>query len=174
MRLWHCWATGRWGVDELRAVLPEVYVNRAVYRGDILGPRRWFHLFRAAGFLSDGGAEKPAKPMTIYRGCRWDRVRRLSWTTDVAVAASFACANSLSVGLGRDAPEYLCQGLVFEAVVHPRHVLAAFGSKSEAEVVVSPFAPPLRTARHHPWSPEWEALADARCALVAGAFEASA
>jgi hypothetical protein len=64
----------------------------------------------------------------IYRGCEEGRVRGLSWSTDPAVARGFAfgkrCRNS--------APT------LAEAVIPKGHILGAFASRTEAEIVPDP------------------------------------
>jgi hypothetical protein len=54
-------------------------------------PDIWAELFRTAGYTHDGQpATPPTEPITVYRGCTPDGREGISWTSDLAVARSFA------------------------------------------------------------------------------------
>ncbi len=54
-------------------------------------PDIWAGLFRTAGYTHDGQpATPPTEPITVYRGCTPDGRAGISWTSDLAVARSFA------------------------------------------------------------------------------------
>ena len=66
--------------------------------------------------------------VTVYRGVtsyNADNVRALSWTLDEEVAEWFS-------------ERFDEDGTVYQANIHKNHVLAYFGGRNEAEVVVDP------------------------------------
>lgn len=126
--LWWWWECASLPGAHLRALLPGVWVG-AEWPAQ-LGKKRWLAMFEATGFVSDRpGAQVPESALTIYRGALGGRVRGLSWTTDLERARWFAERIKL---LGRT------DAAVVAAEVHPRHVLATFDGRQEAEVVVKP------------------------------------
>jgi hypothetical protein len=157
-------------VDDLRALLPELWVGWNIHQTSGLSTKEWFRLFKAAGFVTDGPA-RPAEPITIYRGADYTRVRQLAWTTDLDTAAWFAwiiCERREQWGTDLAAEPWFAPA-VWEATVEPRHVLAMFNERLEHEIVVSPYCPPLRRHRvtRHPWGPAFESGAQRVSAHIA-------
>jgi len=62
----------------------------------------WVKLFRSAGYTHDGlPAAPPTQPITVYRGCTPDGLKGMSWTSDLAVARTFAHGRLRGRALGR-------------------------------------------------------------------------
>lgn len=101
----------------------------------------WVRLFKATGYLSDG-APAPTEPVTLYRGARNLRWRRMSWTTDPDCAHGFA-----------EWLDFNDAGLVFRALVPPRAVLGRYDGRGESEVIVNPFLLRLRHESEPPTGP---------------------
>jgi len=106
--------------------------------------------------LRAAGAPLPGPgPFTVYRGVagrgRQRRVRGLSWTSSVHVAARFTRRSGL-FGLPDPA--------VFQLTVDERHVLAYFNGRGEQEFLVSYDSYPAHRARRCLDGPELERLAD--------------
>ncbi|MFF7763115.1 hypothetical protein [Streptomyces griseorubiginosus] len=86
----------------------------------------WRRLFYAAGFTVDGHpAERPAEPLTLYRGSVPERRTDWSWTRNRAVAERFAAGIH-----GRR------EGLIWVCQVPPARMLAINTERDEDEVVV--------------------------------------
>src|ERR1700678_1315426 len=111
--LFSLWRKRRLEREHLRAVLLDVWrcgERTAAWRS-------WRSMFRTAGFLSDGGAPRPRRPMTLYRGCMPGGHRGFSWTPYRWRAEIFA--NHWFVQ-GRAATP----GRVYKAEIDPRDILA--------------------------------------------------
>lgn len=86
----------------------------------------WRWLFDVAGFTVDGKrAQRPAEPLTLYRGSVPERCDDWSWSRDIKVAEKFAAGSA-----GRP------PGRLWVCTVPPAHMLAANGYRDEDEVVV--------------------------------------
>lgn len=120
------WEEGVLTTEELRGLLPHVW-SMAEWPEQHLSRRDWLAMFSEAGFASDSGHEAPTEPLTIFRGCSYERRRGMSWTTDLEQAEWFAARLV-----------WVAAGNVYEATVPPVAVLALVGGRSEAEVVVNP------------------------------------
>jgi hypothetical protein len=63
----------------------------AEYPESSLEAYTWADLFRTADYTHDGHpAIPPTEPITVYRGCTPNGWEGMSWTSDLAVARSFA------------------------------------------------------------------------------------
>jgi len=78
--------------------------------------RVWRAMFRCAGFLSDG-AERPKRPVTVYRGCTPRGRGGLAWTSDRGLADHFA-------DYWFKSRQAKVRGNVYKARVKPKDVLA--------------------------------------------------
>ncbi len=88
----------------------------------------WRDLIRAEGFTRDGvPAERPKKPLTLYRGAAVGRHRSLSWTTDRAVAMRWATSEGQKSHVWRLWAIDECP---------PDAMLAMWNGRHEAEVIV--------------------------------------
>ncbi len=82
-----------------------------------------------AGFVTDrAGVERPAAPLTVYRGGSLFPPRGVCWTTDPVIARFFAYRFGT---VGR---------AVFTAMVPPHGVLGLFFERNESEVLVNPLS----------------------------------
>lgn len=109
------------------AAVPVMAWAQAGFPEDTVGCGRWREWFGAVGFAAeDGPAERPDKPVTLYRGCARDAVLRMAWTTRPAVAWWFAHGHLV----GR------MSGQVWAATVAPEYVLACL--RACGEYVVDP------------------------------------
>ena len=90
----------------------------------------WLGMFAVAGFTINGKlAKKPDHPVTLYRGTIPSRARRMSWTSDLAVAEKFAKV----IRAIRD------PGKVYETVAPPSALLCINNDdRDEAEHVIDP------------------------------------
>lgn len=111
--------------DTVAALVGEVW-SSAEYPDRELDHDTWRWLFAIAGFTIDGeAAERPAEPLTLYRGAVPERRADWSWSRDRAVAEQFAA------GLrGRGA------GRLWVCTVPPESMLAVNTGRDEDEVVV--------------------------------------
>jgi hypothetical protein len=128
--LYQAWTLGLIDVAQLGPALAHAWVMSHAPRF-LVNQATWARLFRAAGYVTDeADLPLPTEPITVFRGASiHDRGRGMAWTEDVGVAITFAQTGARRSGtIGR----------VFRSIVPPRHVLARFGSRKEAEVVVSP------------------------------------
>lgn len=86
----------------------------------------WRWLFDVAGFTADGKpADRPAEPLTLFRGSVPERRTDWSWTRTRAVAERFAAGIR-----GRG------EGRLWVCTVPPSHMLAVNTGRDEDEVVV--------------------------------------
>lgn len=83
------------------------------------------HLPELESFFYSGLPDK----VTIYRGCSLKRLRGLSWTTDLAVAAGFALGHR---GIATPSP------VVAQAVVSKVELLCVHTGRQESEVLIDP------------------------------------
>lgn len=140
---------GRIGRNDGPALLFDLYLSRTLdlSRPDMAGvvadiwssaeyPLRalsaadWVYFFQRNGYSHDGhAADRPAKPVVLYRGCARAARFGMSWTSDVEMARRFAYG-----GLRGREP-----GQVYTATVAPEHLLAYIGDRSrgESEYVVA-------------------------------------
>lgn len=111
----------------LAAVVGVVWAD-ASYPDRVLSRGAWLELFTAAGYTVDGvSADRPCRPLVLYRGSVEARRSDWSWTDDVEVARRFADGR---LGIRPD-------GRVWTAVVEPRRLLARTTSRDESEYVVN-------------------------------------
>ncbi|MCV7221603.1 hypothetical protein [Mycolicibacterium elephantis] len=90
----------------------------------------WVDLFTEAGYTHNTApAERPAHPVTVYRGCHPERRFGMSWTADHEQARWFAARN-LGGGVGN----------VYKVTAQPGWLLAYIGDKvrGESEYVIDP------------------------------------
>ena len=115
----------------LRAILINVW-NGAEFPEVQLGQKQSITFFRQAGYLTDCKLPRPTAPLSVYRGCTRQMVKRMSWTTRLETARFFAKYRQDRYG----APE----GFVYSAEVAPDGVLATSydGRPGEDEVIVDP------------------------------------
>jgi hypothetical protein len=101
----------------------------AEYPQDSLPRRFWLEMFRVADYTAGSRpAERPSASVILWRGCQPGRQRRMSWTSDRAVAERFARA-----GIRGRLP-----GIVYRTDARPSALLCANTSRNESEVVVDP------------------------------------
>jgi hypothetical protein len=100
--------------------------SSAEYPNQDLDRDTWRWLFDVAGFTVDGkAAERPAKPVELWRGSVPERSSDWSWSTDREVAQRFADG-----GRGR------LPGHLYRLVAPPEALLCANTERGEAEYVV--------------------------------------
>ncbi len=134
------WECGLLSIDDLRHVLPGVWVS-AEFPVRAIGERAWLRMFKTAGYVyclsSDAGVfisgHDPSKPPTcdleVYRGARLQtRGRGMSWSLDREKAQWFAERWAI----------WRVPAGVFAFTAPPRAVLAMFNDRAEQEVVVNP------------------------------------
>lgn len=87
----------------------------------------WRRLFALAGYTVDGKpAERPTKPLTLWRGSVTERRADWSWTDNREVAENYA-----------DPTHYRRpEGVVWQATVEPWRLLARNTERNEHEYVV--------------------------------------
>jgi hypothetical protein len=101
----------------------------AEYPQDSLPRRFWLEMFRAADYTAGSRpAQRPPASVILWRGCQLGRQRRMSWTSDRAIAERFATA-----GIRGRLP-----GVVYRTEAKPSALLCANESRNESEVVVDP------------------------------------
>jgi hypothetical protein len=120
--------------------LPEIIAN--IWTRDDspttgLSESGWLEIFRAAGFFTypplavrrpDGSAarlERPAAPVTLYRGSTADRMLRMSWTSEPAMAEQLGIRHTFYD------PTFL-----YQATAAPDAVLAYLERRAEGWTVV--------------------------------------
>jgi hypothetical protein len=120
------WFGKQISAETLAAVVGRVW-QMAEYPDSCLPHTVWRHLFAAAGFTVDGvPAERPPGPIELWRGTVPQRRRDWSWTTDRAVAETFAFGHVRRRPTGR-----------LYRVLAPAHaLLCANTERDEAEYVV--------------------------------------
>jgi hypothetical protein len=138
--LWDAAASGDLPRGEVAAVVATAWCM-AEWPERALSPRAaWLALFQAAGFTIDGKpAERPAGPLTLYRGCTRGRVRGLAWTTDREMAGWFARRYGDFAG-DPSYPEFR-PAFVYTTVAPSAALLCIPGTAgrfSEHEVVINP------------------------------------
>ena len=107
----------------LRAILQEAWGMPDFPLATV--PRRtWILWFRRAGFISDKALSSAERPLRVYRGCEPRYLRGMSWSPDLATATWFA--NRTQTLFGRAAS-------IFEGIVQPRGILAAWNARGDAE-----------------------------------------
>lgn len=101
--------------------------SMAEYPDSALGHETWRRMFADAGFTSEGEiAERPTRPVRLYRGSIADRRADWSWTDDLSVAQKYAAG-----GLAGRPPSQ-----VWSVVAPPQHLLAWNDGRKESEYVV--------------------------------------
>jgi len=117
---------GPFSTPELAAALTRVWSGDGKV-SSMLSLDCWRLLFTKAGYAQDGvPAERPAKPICLYRGATVDGKLGMSWTSDLATARFFT--------IPTDGDE----GTIWTAVFEPEHLLAHITARDEAEFVVDP------------------------------------
>ena len=113
----------------LREVLATIWIGVESPSRSGVAKARVVRMFRAAGFLSDNPTitTPPPEGLTIYRGCHPQYRLGLSWTTDQVKARWFAQRFGSIINTQ-----------LYRAQVSGRRILAMFGGRKEAEVVVNP------------------------------------
>lgn len=136
-RLYNAWTAGQISLGSLRNTLADAW-TRDDEPITHLDHDLWLEMFRAAGWLKvPTNLDNLVYPLTIYRGSTEERARRMSWTTNRAVAAEHVKRHKQH-GNAR----------VYEAVVGADAVLAYLNTGHECEVIVDPdkLGPIERTA----------------------------
>lgn len=112
----------------ITAVTSDVW-SSAEYPQDWLSQADWLDLFDVAGFTIDGcRANRPKKPVTLWRGCVPRLRRRMSWTSDQELAEKFASAGFR----GRPA------GGVYRTTASPQAIFCInHASRDESEYVIN-------------------------------------
>ena len=93
-----------------------------------LGTARWRALFKATGWIDDGDAPRPARPVVLYRGAIPSRRDGLAWTGDPDKARWFA--DRFDGALDDTAR-------VYRVTVPPDRVFARFRNRGEDEYVAN-------------------------------------
>lgn len=121
------WCFGVISQPTITAVTADVW-SAAEYPQDALRQVDWLELFTVAGFTIDGRpANRPERPVTLWRGCVPRLRRRMSWTGDRELAQRFA-----SEGF-RGRP----QGRLYETTAPPEALLCInHASRQESEYVI--------------------------------------
>jgi hypothetical protein len=81
------WQAERITTDQLRAALADAW-GRTGRPDEALTRTEWRHMFRAAGYGSNGAPATP-QHMTLYRGSTASGRRNWSWTDDARVAHAY-------------------------------------------------------------------------------------
>ncbi len=93
----------------------------------------WLERFRAEGFTVEGEpADRPAEPLTLYRGCMYGRRFEMSWTTEQTVAMRWASAEGQRNPVGR---------LYVIDACPPEALLATWQGRHEVEVMIDTSTP---------------------------------
>ncbi|MDH6141017.1 hypothetical protein P3T35_003030 [Kitasatospora sp. GP30] len=88
--LYEAYGEGKVGNDTVRALVGAVWTG-SEYPDRLLDHDTWRWLFQVAGFTVDGQpAERPTRPVELWRGSVPERRTDWSWSTDRAVAEKFA------------------------------------------------------------------------------------
>jgi len=125
--LWEWWHREQIPDDEFARLLPEVW-HMAEFPVSSIGHKAWLDMFFSAGFVTDCGASRPEKPLTVYRGHDRAHMRGFSWTTRIEQAQWFA----------ERFQAIRPPTFVFEVTVPPHAVLADILGRNEFEIVVNP------------------------------------
>lgn len=119
------WMRQRITLDELREILPVIWVDTEMPEGNQAEP---MFLFREAGFVTDDpeGWEKLPEEFQVFRGV--DGEYELtpsgpSWTTDIQVARTFAY-------------RYGAKGTVYRYIAKKSEALAWFADRHESEIIL--------------------------------------
>ena len=124
----------------LAEVIGEVW-STAEYPQRALRLVDWLWLFGKAGYTHDGKpASRPTASVTLYRGAPPQYCRRMSWTSDRAVAERFA----LNGMRGRH------RGFVYQTEAPPTALLCFNGENNgcdESEYVINPAGLKITRAR---------------------------
>ncbi|KAA0109956.1 hypothetical protein CIW51_30175 [Mycolicibacterium sp. P9-22] len=114
----------------MNGVVAGVWASGESGSASCIGCREWQTLFRLNGFTYLGvPSSRPTEPVRVYRGCTPEHRFGMSWSTEVAVARSFA-----TQGMSSRPP-----GVVYVAHVQPEHLLAFIDEgHDEHEWVVDP------------------------------------
>jgi hypothetical protein len=139
-RLWDLYIAGRVPRSLLPGAVSEAW-SAAEFPEFALSRNAWFCLFFRAGYTHDGNpADRPEKPVTLYRGCSQYYTRRMAWTSDRDRAEWFAGYRNHG-GHPR---------AVYQATVEPGRLLAFIGAdagRDENEYVLDPTGPGFRPNR---------------------------
>ena len=126
--LFDLWYTGSIDLHESPGVVAAVWTMAEFPASAFDPPTMWVDLFDEAGFTRDGlPAQRPDKPVTVYRGCHHDRRFGMSWTTDLDRARWFAARGPKT-------------GNVYTVDAQPQWLLAYIHEwgRREAEYVIDP------------------------------------
>lgn len=120
------YSDGKITAATVAALIGHVWSN-AEYPDRDLDHETWRWLFRVAGFTIDGEpADRPDKPIMLWRGTVPERRTDWSWSTDRAVAEGYAN------GTAAHRP----QGRLYVMLAPPAALLCANTGRDEAEYVV--------------------------------------
>ncbi len=98
--LWLAWYCGKIEPATLTALIAGAWCM-AEYPERSLPLADWREMFAAAGYTVEGQpAERPAEPVTLYRGAVHARRRGWSWTADREIAQRFASGDFYRRQLG--------------------------------------------------------------------------
>jgi hypothetical protein len=119
------WERGRITLDELRAVLPEIWIDTEMPEGNQQEP---MYLFREAGFVTDDQKSFDALPdeIVLYRGVDGEfeiTPSGPSWTTQLHTARIFAY-------------RFGAHGIVYRYRAKKSEALAWFTGRDEAEIIL--------------------------------------
>jgi hypothetical protein len=124
--LWEAWMYGVISPAVLTAAAGPVW-SAAEYPEGTLGRQSWLELFTDAGFTIDGtAADRPAGPVTLWRGSVHARRRGMSWTSDREIAQNFADGELP----GRQ------PGQLWQVTAPPAAILCVDNGRQEAEHVL--------------------------------------
>lgn len=120
--------SGRLAGDQLSEAVPYVW-SQAKQPFRAFNLRTWIELFEAAGYTDDcKPAERPQRPLTLYRASEPQYVHRLSWTGSLATAERFIEINKRY----GDRPRF-----IYTITVADMHrVLAHITDRGEDEYIV--------------------------------------
>lgn len=131
-KLYSAWSTGE--VTEradLVCLLEEAWIRAVGDRPEqLLPPRQWVQLFRAAGFFKiPSSLPDLAAPLVVYRGATEQRKRGMGWSVDIDMAREHQQRdNDLNL-----------HGRLYKATLVPGGALAYVNSfLQEQEVIVDP------------------------------------
>lgn len=117
---------GAFSTNDLAAALTSAWTGDGKV-SSMLSLESWRFLFTKAGYAQDGvHAERPTKPMRLYRGATVEGKHGMSWTSDLDTARFFT--------IPTDGDE----GTIWTATFEPEHLLAHITARDEHEYVVDP------------------------------------